>query len=68
MNNMSVEELKRKIAELTSDEQAQVAAFVFHLRHNADPDYQQTIQRRAEDKNPSHWLSVDEFQKKLDQR
>lgn len=63
---MSVEQLKKELVTLSAEEQAEVAAFLFHLRHSSDGDYQSTLQRRMDDKDPSHWLTVPEFERRLD--
>ena len=65
---MSVQELKTELAALSETERAEVSAFLFHLRHASDPDYQTAVQRRMEDKNPSHWLTIDELDSRLDGR
>ena len=36
---MSVEEIKQSIAALSTKEQNEVTAFLFHLRHLADSDF-----------------------------
>ena len=63
---MSVMDLKNELTTLSAKEQAEVAAFLFQLRHQADTDYQATLKRRLSDKDPSHWLTPDEFEKRLD--
>jgi hypothetical protein len=63
---MSVQELKAELAALSETECAEVSAFVFQLRHASDPDYQAAVQRRMDDKNPSHWLTLDELESRLD--
>ena len=63
---MSVQELKTELAALSETERAEVSAFLFHLRHASDPDYQSAVQRRMDDKNPSHWLTLDELESRLD--
>ena len=62
---MSVQELKTELAALSENERAEVSAFLFHLRHASDWDYQATIQRRMDDKGPSHWLPLDELERRL---
>ena len=63
---MSVKELKKELAALSAQEQTELAAFLFHLRHKSDPEYQATVRRRMDDKDPSHWLTPEEFEKRLD--
>ena len=65
---MSVEEIKKGLTTLSEVEQQEVTAFLFHLRHSNDPDYQDVVSQRLADKNPSNWLTPDEFEKQLDQR
>jgi len=60
-------DLKRELAALSTTEQAEVAAFLFKLRRKDDAEYQATIRRRLDDKDPSHWLTPDEFERRLNQ-
>lgn len=64
---MSVIDVKKELIALSASEQAEVAAFLFQLRRKDDVDYQAAIQRRLDDKDPSHWLTPDEFEKRLEQ-
>ena len=63
---MSVEELKKTVATLSPGEQNELTAFLFHLRHRGDAAYQATLKARTDDKDPSHWLTPGEFEKRLD--
>ena len=65
---MSVEEIKSRIASLSPNEQGEVSAFLFHLRHASDPEYQQRVDSRLSDTDPAHWVTPEEFEKKLDQK
>jgi hypothetical protein len=63
---MSVEELKKTVATLSPEEQNELTAFLFHLRHRGDVAYQAILKARVNDKDPSHWLTPQEFEKRLD--
>jgi hypothetical protein len=65
---MSVEEIKSGIAALTADEQREVSAFLFHLRRSADTEYQARVEARLQDRDPAHWLTPEEFERRLDQQ
>jgi SOS response regulatory protein OraA/RecX len=65
---MSVQEIKDQLATLPRKEQDEVIAFLFQVRHADDSDYQSSISRRLQDKNRSHWLSPDEFERELDKK
>ena len=65
---MSVEQIKSSLASLSPAEQGEVSAFLFHLRHVSDPEYQSRVETRLSDTDPTHWLSPEEFERRLDQR
>jgi hypothetical protein len=65
---MSVEEIKSQLATLSSAEQNEVSAFLFHLRHVSDPEYQERVDSRLSDKDPTHWVTPEEFERQLDHR
>lgn len=65
---MSVKELKDKLAMMPRQEQDEVIAFLFQLRHAEDVEYQAELSRRLEDRDPSHWLTPDDFERELDKR
>ncbi len=64
---MSVEQIKREITVLTDSELNEVTAFLFHLRHRNDPDYQQTVEARLNEQDKANWLTPEKFESKLDQ-
>ena len=65
---VSVEEIKKGLASLSEAEQSEVTAFLFHLRHLHDTDYQNRVKETLTDKDASHWLTPEDFEKRLDQQ
>jgi hypothetical protein len=65
---MSVREIKEKLASLSRREQDEVVAFLFHIRHADDVDYQNSVAQRLEDKDQSHWLTPEQFERELDKK
>jgi hypothetical protein len=65
---MDVLEIKNKLAALSRSEQDEVIAYLFHLRHADDPEYQITLTRRLGDKDPGHWLSPEQFEQELNKK
>ncbi len=63
---MRVEEIKTTIASLAPSQQTEISAFLFHLRHAADPDDQAQVAERLADKAPANWLTLEEFEQRLD--
>ncbi len=65
---MSVEEIKKGLATLSEIERSEVTAFLFHLRHAHDTGYQNAVDRRLTDQDESHWISPEEFERRLDEK
>jgi hypothetical protein len=65
---MSVEQIKKEITVLSPLEQNELTAFLFHLRHRDEPTYCDAVDQRINDTDKTHWLTVDEFERQLDQR
>ena len=64
--HVSVQEIKEQLAALPQRDQDEVVAYLFHLRHAQDVEFQREIARRTADRDPSHWLSPEDFERKLD--
>ena len=62
---VSVDQIKNNLAALSPDEQREVAAFLFHLRHASDSEYQQRVDARLSDPEPTHWLTPEQFERQL---
>lgn len=65
---MSVEDIKQSIASLSPKEQGEVSAFLFQLRHAADAEYQERVSARMSDCDKAHWLTPEEFERKLNEK
>ncbi len=65
---MSVKEIKEQLATLPRRDQDEVVAYLFHLRHRDDPDYNREIDRRLDDRNSVNWLSIDDFEALLERK
>jgi len=65
---MSVEDIKESIASLSPIDQVEVSAFLFHLRHASDSDYQDRVNSRLSDRDSAHWLTPEEFERQLDRK
>lgn len=63
---MSIEQLKKEVAALSSKEQADLIAFALQLRYGEDEAYQKEINDRLNDAEKSHWLTPEEFERRLD--
>ena len=63
---MSLDQLKREVASLSSKEQAALIAYALHLRYAGDPDYRREVADRLNDSDKAHWLTPQEFERRLD--
>ena len=64
--SMTIEEIKKEAETLSFEQQGELAAFLVQLRNRRDPSYMAEINERIEDRERSHWLSPDEFERRLD--
>lgn len=62
---MSFEQLKREVALLSQQEQAELISYTLQLRYANDPNYRREVTDRLNDSEPSHWLTPDEFEKHM---
>jgi hypothetical protein len=62
---MSLEQLKQEVTALNDREQAELISFTLQLRHAHDADYRREVTERLNDKDKSHWLTPDEFERRL---
>ena len=63
---MSFEQLKGEVAQLGSSKQAELIAYTLQLRYAGDADYRREFTERLNDKDKSHWLTPEEFERRLD--
>ncbi len=58
---MTLDKVKEELANMPEEQQNHVAAYLVHLRHLRDPITRQELTRRIDDKDPAHWISVDQL-------
>lgn len=62
---MSLTQLKDQAAHLPSKERRELIAFLVSLQTESDENFQQTLARKIDDKNPASWMELDELQKRF---
>jgi len=62
---MSFEQLKREVTSLDDHEQAELISFTLQLRHAHDANYRREVTERLNDADKSHWLTPEEFARRL---
>ena len=64
---MSFEQLKREVALLSTEEQAQLISYALQLRYASDESYLREVTQRLNDTDKSHWLTPEEFKRRMDE-
>ena len=63
---MTIQQIKKQVAELSFERQGELAAYLVHLRNQRDPQLRRALKQRLTDANRRHWLAPDDFEKRLD--
>jgi hypothetical protein len=63
---VSFEQLKREMALLSGEQQAELISYALQLRYSQDASYHQEVTDRLNDADKSHWLTPEEFERRLD--
>jgi asparagine synthetase B (glutamine-hydrolysing) len=63
---MSLEQIKREVALLDAQQQAELITYTLQLRYAHDASYHREVTDRLNDADRSHWLTPDEFERRLD--
>jgi len=62
---MSFEQIKREVALLDQQQQADLISYTLPLRYAHDADYHIEVTDRLNDAEKFHWLSSHEFERRL---
>lgn len=62
---MSFEQLKREVALLDEQQQAELISYTLQLRYARDVGYHEEVTDRLNDADKSHWLTPDDFERRL---
>ena len=62
---MNLAEIEKEVAALTVEEQRKLLGYLVQLRNRRDPEYRQELAERMSDKDPGHWLTIGEMEKRL---
>jgi hypothetical protein len=61
---MSLTQLKDQAAHLQPNEQRELIAFLIARQTEQDEDFKRTLAEKIDDKDPSHWVELDELKKR----
>jgi len=66
LSGMDVGVLKSELQSLESKDRRQMIAFLLALEERDNQAYRQELARRIDDKDPTHWISLEELDRRLD--
>lgn len=61
VSEMVLEELKSEVERLSPEERHELAAFLNKLRLENDEEFWKRVRRRMDDKDPAHWVNIDDI-------
>jgi hypothetical protein len=62
---MSIAELKAEVDRLSPEDTKQLMAYIAKKRRLLTPEVIEELSRKIDDNDPSHWLTLEEFGKRL---
>lgn len=63
---MTIEEIQSEIGHLSDEHLSKVIAYAVHLKNLRDPESAAILKERLDDKDPEHWLTIEEFEARLE--
>jgi hypothetical protein len=63
---VSFEQIKRAVALLDEQQQAELIAYTLQLRYAHDLNHHREVASLLNEADKSHWLTPDEFERRLD--
>ena len=62
---MTIRQIKKEVEALSPKEQRALATYLVRLQNARDPVYRRKLARWRDDRVRSHWLTLDEAEKRL---
>jgi hypothetical protein len=62
---MSIEAIKEELAGLDAEGRQQIIAYLVSINQRENPEYRVKMARKIDDNDPSHWLTLEELDRRL---
>lgn len=59
---MTLSDIQKEVGELPEEQQDTLAAYLAMLRRSRDPEWEATLSKRLQDKNPENWVNLDDLE------
>ncbi len=62
---MSIDAIKQELANLDEKRHSEIIAFLVALNERNDAEHRAEITRKIDDKDPSHWMTLEELERRF---
>jgi hypothetical protein len=62
---MSIDAIKQELAGMDDEKRHHIMAFLIAIEDRKDPEYAAKMARKIDDNDPSHWVTLEEFEKRF---
>jgi len=62
---MSIETIKQELARLDVERRNEIVAYLLSIDDQSNAEYRSSLTRKIDDKNPAHWLTLEELDRRL---
>ena len=62
---MSIEAIKQELASLDMERRNEIVAYLLSIDDQNNSEYRSSLTRKIDDKNPAHWLTLEELDRRL---
>ena len=62
---MTMKQIKKEVETFSPKKQKELATYLVRLQSARDPEYKRLLAEWRDDRNPRHWLTVAEAEKRL---
>jgi hypothetical protein len=62
---MTIQQIKKEVAEWSFEKQAELVAYLLRLRNQRDPAMKRRLSKRVGDVKRDRWLTPDQFERRL---
>jgi transcription elongation GreA/GreB family factor len=62
---MSIDAIKQELANLNVEHRNEIVAYLLAIDDQKSAEYRTALTRKVDDRNPDHWLTLEELDRRL---
>ncbi len=62
---MSIDAIKQELSSLDHERRKEIISYLVAINQRDNAEYRAAMARKIDDKDPAHWLTLEEFEKRL---